>query len=72
MGEKSILHAVKVKNKPKLSEISGSVVEENEEQGSEPLCNTLKDVMFSNEDRTQNNNIETNLNGNIITVLRLA
>lgn len=68
MGEQSILHAVKVKNKPKLSEISGTVVEENEEQGSEPLCNTLKDVMFSNEDNIRNNNIETNLNGKITSV----
>ncbi|XP_018572816.1 E3 ubiquitin-protein ligase parkin isoform X2 [Anoplophora glabripennis] len=62
LGEQSILHAVKVKTRSKLSKLSETVVEENEEQGSEPLCNTLKDVMFSNQDNIRNDILENNLN----------
>ncbi|KAJ8918341.1 hypothetical protein NQ315_008034 [Exocentrus adspersus] len=52
LGQQSILHAVKIKVKPKLREIKGSLVEEIEEQCTKPLCNTLKDVMFSSDDHT--------------------
>ncbi|KAJ8935967.1 hypothetical protein NQ314_012548 [Rhamnusium bicolor] len=62
LGQQSILHAVKIKSKPKLQELDGSVIEENEEQSGKPLCETLKDAMFSSEDNTTNDDSGIELN----------
>lgn len=49
-----MLHAIKIKRKPANLDTKkdDALVEENEEQGSKPLCGTLKDAMFSNDEST--------------------
>ncbi|KAJ8941017.1 hypothetical protein NQ318_006446 [Aromia moschata] len=54
LGEQSILHAVKIKTKTKLPDISTDTIDEIEEQNTRPLCGTLNDAMFSSEDSTRN------------------
>ncbi|KAG5877385.1 hypothetical protein JTB14_027996 [Gonioctena quinquepunctata] len=61
LGQQSILHAVKIQSRTrnKLREPCSSVIEETEESGSKPLCETLNDTMFSNEDSSKSSsNIE--------------
>lgn len=53
MGQQSILHAVKVKPKLKLREISSSVIEEDDEHSGKPLCETLTDSMFSSDESSR-------------------
>lgn len=54
MGQQSTLHAIKISKKvtsaPTSPNTSSSIIEENEEQGYKPLCETLRDSSFSNEE----------------------
>lgn len=51
LGQQSVLHAIKSKKRVKLPSTSNSLIEESEEeQGSKPLCETLKDLTFSSEE----------------------
>nr|XP_023030053.1 E3 ubiquitin-protein ligase parkin [Leptinotarsa decemlineata] len=55
LGQQSILHAVKIQTRAKtvFPEPCSSLIEESEDQGSKPLCETLSDTMFSNEDNSK-------------------
>lgn len=64
MGQQSILHAVKVRRKS-LPKPQNSFIDE-EEENVKPLCETLTNVMFSNEQ----NNDEVVKNGqNLIYIV---
>nr|CAH7749212.1 unnamed protein product [Callosobruchus chinensis] len=54
LGQRSILHAVKVKSRSILAKPRHSFIDEDEEHGSKPLCEILNDTMFSNEDSSKN------------------
>nr|CAI5836112.1 unnamed protein product [Callosobruchus analis] len=54
LGQRSILHAVKVKSRSLLPKPRHSFIDEDDEYGSKPLCETLTDTMFSNEDSSKN------------------
>lgn len=52
LGQRSILHAVKARKRPKFPSASSSLLEEETEddsQGSKPLCETLKDLTLSSD-----------------------
>lgn len=49
MGDRSTLHAVKVKHKLKLSRPEQSIIEEYGEQNNMPLSKILTDDLFSND-----------------------
>lgn len=56
MGQQSILHVVKVKPKSELTAPRTSLIEEDDEQGGKPLCETLTDLMFSSDESSRSNN----------------
>lgn len=60
LGQQSVLHAVKIRRKiMKLpQESSSSLIEENEDQSSQPLSKTLDDSMFSHDDSSGSSNME--------------
>lgn len=55
MGQQSIIHAVKIKPRPALSEPRTSLIEENDELSGKPLSETLTDSMFSSDDSMRSN-----------------
>ncbi|CAG9855836.1 unnamed protein product [Phyllotreta striolata] len=59
LGQKSVLHAVKIAKKTKLPQLNdGSFIEENEDlNSSKPLSETLDDSMFSHEDSSSSSAI---------------
>lgn len=56
LGQRSVLHAIKIKKRIKVPSQSNSLLEENEEDsGSKPLCETLSDLTFTSDDDTSGN-----------------
>lgn len=69
LGQQSILHAVKITPRSKISQPTTSLIEEddtnNDEQNQKPLCETLTDSMFSTDEslRSNTSGIEEKSNG---------